>query len=131
MITEERATQISYLPRVLGIIIAASLIPNMTGINSLFIAMISSCLMVSAFSIFSVSNSIIIFKSIPKGFEGTYLGVNSFMTGVGIFSGALTAGYVSNAISYTATFAIAVSIILSSLIMFTIYLRYRLSHRII
>jgi MFS family permease len=131
LLTEERATQISYLPRVLGIIIAASLIPAMTGTNSLLMAMISSCLMVSAFSIFSVSNSIILFKSIPKGFEGTYLGVNSFMTGVGIFLGALTAGYVSNAISYSAAFATAVGIILSSLVMFTIYLKHRLSHRII
>lgn len=131
MITEERATQISYLPRVLGIIVAASLIPSMTGVNSLLMAMISSCLMVSAFSIFSVSNSIIIFKAIPKGFEGTYLGVNSFMTGIGIFLGALTAGYVSNAISYSAAFIIAISIILSSLVMFRIYLKYRLSHRIV
>jgi len=131
IITEERATQISYLPRVLGIIVAASLIPNMTGINSLLMAVISSCLMVSAFSIFSVSNSIIIFKAIPKGFEGTYLGVNSFMTGIGIFLGALTAGYVSNAIGYSVAFAIAVCIILSSLVMFRIYLKYRLSHRIV
>ncbi len=131
MITEERATQISYLPRVLGVIIAASLIPSMTGVNSLAMAMISSCLMVSAFSIFSVSSSIIIFKAIPKGFEGTYLGVNSFMTGVGIFLGALTAGYVSNAISYSAAFAISVGIILSSLVMFRIYLKHRLSHRIV
>jgi len=131
MLTEERATQISYLPRILGVIIAASLIPSMTGVNSLVMAMISSCLMVSAFSIFSVSNSIIIFKAIPKGFEGTYLGVNSFMTGVGIFLGALTAGYVSNAVSYSAAFAIAVGIILSSLVMFRIYLKYKLSHRIV
>ncbi len=130
-LTEERATQISYLPRVLGVIIAASLIPSMTGVNSLVMAMISSCLMVSAFSIFSVSSSIILFKAIPKGFEGTYLGVNSFMTGVGIFLGALTAGYVSNAVSYSAAFAIAVGIILSSLVMFRIYLKYKLSHRII
>ena len=131
ILTEERATQIAYLPRVLGIIVAASLIPNMTGSNSMLMAMISSGLMVAAFSIFSVSNSIIIFKAIPKGFEGTYLGVNSFMTGVGIFLGALTAGYVSNATSYSVTFIIAVGIILSSLVMFRIYLKYKLSHRII
>jgi MFS family permease len=130
-LTEERATQLSYLPRVLGIIITASVIPSMVGTNSLLVAIFSSCLMVSAFSIFSVSNSIILFKSIPKGFEGTYLGVNSFMTGVGIFLGALTAGYVSNAIGYSAAFATAVGIILSSLVMFRIYLKYRLSHRVI
>ncbi|MFB5613425.1 MAG: MFS transporter, partial [Nitrosarchaeum sp.] len=130
-ITEERATQVSYVPRILGIIIAGSLIPITIGMNSLVMAVIASCLMVSAFSIFSVSNSLIIFKTIPKGFEGTYLGVNSFMIGVGVFLGALTAGYVSNAISYTASFTIAISILLASLVMFRIYLRYRLSHRMI
>ncbi|MFB5609708.1 MAG: MFS transporter [Nitrosarchaeum sp.] len=130
-ITEERATQVSYIPRILGIIIAGSLIPITIGMNSLVMAVIASCLMVSAFSIFSVSNSLIIFKTIPKGFEGTYLGVNSFMIGVGVFLGALTAGYVSNAISYTASFTIAISILLASLVMFRIYLRYRLSHRMI
>ena len=130
-VTEERATQIAYLPRVLGIIIAASLIPSMIGINSILTAIVSTSLMVSAFSIFSVSNSIILFKAIPKGFEGRYLGVNSFMVGVGIFLGALTAGYVSNAISYSATFIVAISILLTSLGMFRIYLKHRLSHRII
>jgi len=128
-ITEERATQMAYLPRILGIVIAASLIPNMVGASSLLTAIISTSLMVAAFSIFSVSNSIILFKAIPKGFEGRYLGVNSFMIGVGIFSGALTAGYVSNAISYSATFIIAISILLSSLVMFRIYLKHRISHR--
>jgi len=130
-ITEERATQISYIPRILGIIIAASFIPSMIGINSLLMAIISSCIMVSAFSIFSVSNSIILFKSIPKGFEGTYLGVNSFMVGVGIFAGALTSGYVSHAVSYSATFAIAISIIFASLVTFRIFLKHRLSHKVI
>lgn len=130
-ITEEYATQWAYLPRILGIVIAASLIPSMIGVNSLLTAIISTSLMVSAFSIFSVSNSIILFKAIPKGFEGRYLGVNSFMIGVGIFLGALTAGYVSNTLGYSAAFIIAISILLFSLLMFRIYLKHRLSHRII
>jgi len=88
-------------------------------------------MMVSAFSIFSVSNSIILFKTIPKGFEGTYLGVNSFMVGVGIFSGALIAGYILDWLSYSVSFAIAVCIIFSSLVMFRFYLKHRLSHRVI
>ena len=33
--------------------------------------------MVVGFSIFTTANSVLLFKSIPKGFEGTYLGVNS------------------------------------------------------
>jgi len=129
-ITEERATQIAYAPRIIGIIIAASLIPIMSGTSSLLTAMSSSSLMVAAFSIFSVSNSIILFKSIPKGFEGTYLGVNSFMVGVGIFSGALTAGFVSHVLSYNAAFTLAICVIFSSLVMFKFYLKHRLSHRI-
>jgi len=130
-ITEERAAQISYLPRILGIIVAGTLIPIMTGFNSLIVAVISSSLMVAAFSVFSVSNSIIIFKSIPKGFEGTYLGVNSFMIGIGVFLGALTAGYVSRSINYSAAFVVAIGIIASSLVLFRMYLKHRLSHRVI
>ena len=130
-ISEERATQISYLPRILGIITAATFIPITIGDYSLLMAIISSCMMVSAFSIFSVSNSIILFKTIPKGFEGTYLGVNSFMVGVGIFSGALTAGYISEWLSYSVSFTIAICIIFSSLVMFRFYLKHRLSHRTI
>lgn len=130
-ITEERATQLSYLPRILGIAMAASLIPSMVGINSLLSAIISSCVMVTAFSIFSVSNSIIIFKSIPKGFEGRYLGVNSFMISLGIFSGALIGGHVSNYANYSTSFTIAIGVLLSSLVMFRIYLKHRLSHRVI
>jgi predicted MFS family arabinose efflux permease len=53
------------------------------------------------------------------------------MVGVGIFSGALTAGYVSNALSYSAAFLIAISILLFSLLMFRIYLKHRLSHRVV
>jgi MFS family permease len=130
-ITEERATQLSFLPRILGIITASSLIPIMTGVHSLFIAIISSGLMVTAFSIFSVSNSVILFKSIPKGFEGRYLGVNSFMIGFGIFSAALVAGYVSNSMNYFVTFSLAVCVLLSSFIIFRMYLKNRLSHRVI
>jgi predicted MFS family arabinose efflux permease len=53
------------------------------------------------------------------------------MMGLGIFSGALTAGFVSNTVSYLASFTIAVGVILFSFIMFRLYLKNRLSHRII
>jgi len=130
-IGEVRATQISYLPRVLGIITTASVIPIMIGGNSLLVAIISSCLMVTAFSIFSVSNSMTIFKSIPKGLEGTYLGVNSFMMGLGISSGALAAGFISHTVNYLGTFVTAVCVILFSFITFRLYLKNRLSHRLV
>ncbi|MDA1124843.1 MAG: MFS transporter, partial [Crenarchaeota archaeon] len=72
-ISEERAIQLAYIPRIFGIVIAATLIPQMVGIEPFLAAVISSCIMVSAFSIYSTANSLILFKAIPRGFEGTYL----------------------------------------------------------
>jgi len=128
-ISEERAVQLAYIPRILGIIIAATIFPQMVGIQSFATAVISSCLMVAAFSIYSTANSLILFKTIPRGFEGTYLGVNSFMIGLGIFFGSLTAGFISNTFSYSISFGVAAVLILLSLVMFRFYLKHVLSHK--
>jgi len=128
-ISEERAVQLAYIPRILGIIIAATIFPQMVGMQSFATAVISSCLMVAAFSIYSTANSLILFKTIPRGFEGTYLGVNSFMIGLGIFFGSLTAGFISNAFSYSLSFGLAAVLILLSLVMFRFYLKHVLSHK--
>ncbi|MBL7001386.1 MAG: MFS transporter [Nitrosopumilus sp.] len=130
-ISEERATQLAYIPRILGILIAATIFPQMVGVDSFVAAVISSCLMVAAFSIYSTANSLILFKTIPRGFEGTYLGVNSFMIGLGIFFGSLTAGLISNAISYSVSFGVAAVLILLSLLMFRFYLKHILSQNAI
>lgn len=130
-ISEERAIQLAYIPRILGIVIAAILIPQMIGIEPFLAAVISSCLMVGAFSIYSTANSLILFKAIPRGFEGTYLGVHSFMIGIGIFFGALTGGFLSNAINYSVSFGVAAVLIVLALVMFRVYLKHRLSHKVI
>ena len=128
-ISEERALQLAYIPRIIAIVIAAALIPPMFGVDSFLAAVISSCIMVGAFSIYSTANSLILFKSIPKGFEGTYLGVHSFMIGLGIFFGALTAGFLSNATNYVVSFVVAAILIILALVMFRIFIKYRLSHK--
>ncbi|MDP2668024.1 MAG: MFS transporter, partial [Nitrosopumilaceae archaeon] len=74
---------------------------------------------------------ILLFKTIPRGFEGRYLGVNSFMIGIGIFSAALMAGFITNISGYLTTFLVAVGILVISFILFRIYLKHRLSNRII
>ncbi|MEX0861425.1 MFS transporter [Nitrosopumilus sp.] len=130
-ISEERAIQLAYIPRILGIVIAVTLIPQMMGIEPFLAAVISSCLMVGAFSIYSTANSLILFKAIPRGFEGTYLGVHSFMIGIGIFFGSLTAGFLSNAINYSISFGVAAILIILALVMFRCYLKHRLSQKII
>jgi predicted MFS family arabinose efflux permease len=87
--------------------------------------------MVIAFSIFSTSSSVIFFKSIPQGFEGKYLGVNSAVTGVGIFVGSLVTGELTKFSGYSTMFIVASVILVVSLVLFQIYFRYRLSHKIV
>jgi MFS family permease len=129
-IKEERAANISYIPRVLGVLVAMILIPITFGFHSFVVAVISSSLMVAAFSIFSTANSLILFKTIPKRFEGTYLGVNSFMIGIGIFGGSITSGFVTVISDYYVSFIISVVCIMMSFVLFQFYLKYRLSHKL-
>jgi len=128
---EERATTIAFMPRVAAVLTTAFLIPITFGFDSFVVAAVSSSVMVMAFSIFSTSNSILLFKTIPQGFEGRYLGVNSFMIGIGIFSAALMAGFITNIMGYLTTFLVAVGILVISFILFRIYLKHRLSNRVI
>lgn len=126
---EERATMIAYAPRIIAVLIAGLLVPLMFGIGTFVVAIISACLMVVAFSIFSTSSSVIFFKSIPQGFEGKYLGVNSSITGIGVFGGALVTGQLTQLFGYGVSFLASSGILAASLVLFRLYLRYKLSHR--
>jgi MFS family permease len=125
---EERATLIAYAPRIIAVLIAGLVIPVILGTGIFVVSIISVCLMVVAFSIFSTASSVIFFKSIPQGFEGKYLGVNSSVTGIGVFAGAIVTGHLTNLFGYTILFLIAAVILALSFILFRVYLRYRLSH---
>jgi len=100
----------------------------MLGIGIFVVSVISVCLMVIAFSVFSIASSVIFFKSIPQGFEGKYLGVNSSITGIGVFAGAIVTGELTNLLGYTNLFLIAAIVLAISFILFRAYLRYRLLH---
>jgi len=126
---EERSISLSYVPRIAAVVIAGLFIPITIGQGSFAVAIISASLMVIAFSIFSTATSIIFFKSIPQGFEGKYLGVNSSITTVGLFIGALCTGQLANSFGYTITYAVASGILVASFVLFRIYLRYRLSDK--
>jgi MFS family permease len=128
---EERSTMIAYVPRICGILIAGFLLSAFVGIHSLLFTVLSMCLMVVGFSIYSTANSVLFFKTIPKGFEGRYLGVNSSMVGMGVFGGALTAGFITKLFEYHSTFLASSLIVLSSLVLFRLYLRHRLSGSVI
>lgn len=130
-IGEERATMVAFVPRVLAVVIPGISIPLMIGNVGSAIAIISSCMMVIGFSIFSTSSSVIFFKSIPQGFEGKYLGVNSAVTGIGVFAGSIITGELTKSFGYTALFLSASAVLVCSLVLFQIYFRYRLSNKIV
>ncbi|MGI0082899.1 MAG: MFS transporter [Nitrosopumilaceae archaeon] len=130
-IGEERATMIAYAPRIAAVLIAGLFIPVMLGIGSFVVAIISACLMVVAFSIYSTASSVILFKSIPQGFEGKYLGVNSSVTGIGVFGSALATGQLVNLFGYTVSFLVSAVILAASFVLFREYLRYKMSNGII
>lgn len=129
-IGESRSVKISYGPRIAGIILSGSLVPILIGDNSFFAAAVASSIMVIGFSIFSTSNSVIFFKAIPKGYEGRFLGVNSFMVGIGIFTASLISGFVSSTFGYTVSFVMASILLGVSLVMFSIYIKHRVSSKL-
>lgn len=128
---EERSTVVAYIPRIIGVLIAGFVVTLFVGSGLLAAAIASMCLMVVGFSIYSTSNSVLLFKIIPKGFEGTYLGVNSSMVGMGVFGGALTAGFVTRIFNYPTTFLISALVLLGSAALFRMYLHHKLSGKIL
>ncbi len=126
---EEKSTMVAYIPRILGVLIAGFLISLFSGYVLLAFAILSMCLMVVGFSIFTTANSVLLFKTIPKGFEGTYLGVNSSMVGMGVFAGALTAGVITVHWNYMATFVASSVILVGSIVLFRFYSHHRLSEK--
>lgn len=129
-IGESRSVMISYGPRIAGIVLSGTLVPILMGDYSFLAAVAASCIMVIGFSIFSTSNSVIFFKAIPKGFEGRFLGVNSFMVGIGIFSASLISGFVSSSFGYTVSFVMAATLLVVSVVVFSVYMRNIVSSKI-
>jgi MFS family permease len=125
---EERSTILAHIPRILAVLIPAISLFFMAEGLGFPVTITSACLMVIAFSIFSTSSSVIFFKSIPQGFEGKYLGVNSAVTGVGVFAGSLVTGELTKSLGYATMFVTASAVLVVSLVLYQTYFRYRLSH---
>jgi MFS family permease len=128
---EEKSTLLAYIPRISAVIIPAISSLFMIGTLGFQVTIASACLMVIGFSIYSTSSSVIFFKSIPQGFEGKYLGVNSAVTGIGIFVGSLVTGELTKSVGYATMFLSASVILVVSLVLFQLYFRYKLSHKIV
>jgi MFS family permease len=124
---EERSTILAHIPRIVAVMIPVVSLFFMAGTLGFPVTMTSACLMVIAFSIFSTSSSVIFFKSIPQGFEGKYLGVNSTVTGMGVFAGSLVTGELTKFLGYATMFLSASAVLVVSLVLYKICFRYRLS----
>lgn len=124
---EERSTTLAHIPRISAVALPGITAMLMVGTSGFVLAIISSCLMVIAFSIFSTSSSVIFFKSIPQGFEGKYLGVNSAIVGIGVFFGSLVTGEITRNFGYPVLFLASAGVLVGSLLLFLTYFRYRLS----
>lgn len=131
MIGESKSVLFAYGPRIAGIILTGMLVPISLGSDAFLTAIGASSLMVIGFSIFSTSNSVIFFKAIPKGFEGRFLGVNSFMVGIGIFSASLLSGFISSSFGYNVSFTMASALLLVSIVLFLIYIKHRVSSKLV
>ncbi|MDH2907176.1 MAG: MFS transporter [Candidatus Nitrosotalea sp.] len=128
---EERSTILAHIPRILAVMIPAVSLFFMVGTLGFPVTMTSACMMVIAFSIYSTSSSVIFFKSIPQGFEGKYLGVNSAITGIGVFAGSFVTGELTKFLGYAIMFLSASAVLVVSLVLYKIYFRYRLSNNMI
>jgi len=128
---EQRSTILACIPRILAVMIPAVSSIFVVGSLGFPVTIASACLMVIAFSIFSTSTSVIFFKSIPQGFEGKYLGVNSAVTGVGVFVGSMVTGEITKSLGYTVLFFSASGILILSMILYQTHFRYKLSHNIV
>lgn len=128
---EQKSTILACIPRILAVMIPAVSSIFMVGSLGFPVTIASACLMVIAFSIFSTSTSVIFFKSIPQGFEGKYLGVNSAVTGIGVFAGSLVTGEITKSLGYAALFFSASGILIVSLILYQAHFRYKLSNQLI
>ncbi len=124
---EEKATVLAHIPRILAVVLPGVAAIAMSGTSGFVLAIVSACLMVIAFSIYSTSSSVIFFKSIPQGFEGKYLGVNSAITGIGVFFGSLVTGEITQSFGYPVLFLSSAVVLIGSLVLFLTYFRYRLS----
>jgi MFS family permease len=116
---EEGMSKISYIPRIIGIVLAigaAMLVVNNPG-SILMITLLAFVGTEIGFSLWSTTTTSALLKIIPTGQEGRILGINSAVIGGGLLVGALAAGEVAASFGYGATFALAIAVAIASFLL--------------
>ena len=70
-------------------------------------SMMAIALIGAAYAFYNTSSSVLLFRSLAAGKQGELLGIYSALTGIAAFVGAIISGYLSYHFGYSATFIIA------------------------
>jgi predicted MFS family arabinose efflux permease len=116
---EEKMARWSYIPRASGIlmILIASIFLVGNQASILIVTFIAFIAVDIAYSIWDTSTTCSLFRIMPRSKEGSLYGINSSIIGAGNLIGAIAAGAVSASFGYGTTFALAVIVVLISLIL--------------
>jgi MFS family permease len=104
---EKSATIFSLFPRIAGTALTVFAAVYLTDSYLLLLIVLGFVCLDAAFSIYSTSTSLILFKLLPIKRRGYYLGVFGAMTGVGLLIGSLMSGEISTLFGFPATFTLA------------------------
>jgi MFS family permease len=122
---EEAMGRLSYIPRMLGIVLAVVaaflFVSNPTSI--LLMTLVAFAAVDVGFSIWSTTTTSSLLKMIPDGRAGSVLGVNSAIIGAGLLIGSIAAGEVAATFGYGITFALAIAFLGASFALVSKYFR--------
>ncbi|MDG6223028.1 MAG: MFS transporter [Candidatus Bathyarchaeota archaeon] len=117
---EKKATLLSFLPRIFGTVLTVIAAVYLNTPALLFVIIFAFIAMDGAFSIYSTSTSLILFKLLPIKRRGYYLGIFGATTGVGLLTGSILSGEISIIFGYSTTFGLATTFLAISLIIMKI-----------
>jgi len=118
---EKSATLFSFFPRIAGTALTVFAAVYVTNSNFLLLIVLAFVALDSAFSIYSTSTSLILFKLLPIKRRGYYLGIFGAMTGVGLLIGSTMSGEISALFGYPVTFTLATTFLALSLLIMKIF----------
>ena len=118
---EKIATLFSFFPRIAGTTLTVFAALYVTSSTFLLLIVFAFVALDVAFSIYSTSTSLILFKLLPVKRRGYYLGIFGAMTGVGQLIGSTMSGEISALSGYPITFTVATTFLALSLLIMKIF----------
>ena len=117
--SEEKIGRLSYLPRMLGIVLvlATALLLSGSPSSVMVVTLIAFVLVDAAFSMWNTTIASSLMKMVQNGKSGTLMGVNSSITSAGLLVGSIVSGQVTASSGYSTTFLLAFVTLAASFVM--------------